>query len=391
VLSTALFGKPAFKNLIVNGLVLAEDGKKMSKRLKNYPDPTLVVNNYGADALRLYLINSPVTACSLASLLFALSFTLVWWVQPRECQVVKAEPLKFKEAGVFDVVKTVFLPWYNAFRFFTQNVTRLELAGVKFDPLAYAPGSGKGNVMDRWILVGPFVSLFGWLVVCFPFRRRPVYWVMDSFLTCFCMCCVNLQAALADLVQFVRQEMAGYRLYTVVPRLVSFIDQLTNWYVRLNRRRLKGGDGPQEALVSLCALYDVLLSLCRLMAPFTPFFTETVYQHLRKMHPACNDASAPEDAVGRAASVHYLSIPEVDAASVDPAIVAAVETLQAVVEAGRNVRTKRNITQKFPVTEVIVVSADTQLLDYARSLESYIKEVCGDGTPRVRGLLVSVV
>ncbi len=60
VLSTALFDKPAFKNLIVNGLVLAEDGKKMSKRLKNYPDPMKVVNAYGADALRLYLIDSPV-------------------------------------------------------------------------------------------------------------------------------------------------------------------------------------------------------------------------------------------------------------------------------------------------------------------------------------------
>jgi isoleucyl-tRNA synthetase len=59
VLSTALFDQPAFKNLIVNGLVLAEDGKKMSKRLKNYPDPTTVVDKYGADALRLYLINSP--------------------------------------------------------------------------------------------------------------------------------------------------------------------------------------------------------------------------------------------------------------------------------------------------------------------------------------------
>jgi isoleucyl-tRNA synthetase len=62
VLSTALFGKPAFQNLIVNGLVLAEDGKKMSKRLQNYPDPMLVVHSYGADALRLYLINSPVGA-----------------------------------------------------------------------------------------------------------------------------------------------------------------------------------------------------------------------------------------------------------------------------------------------------------------------------------------
>jgi isoleucyl-tRNA synthetase len=63
VLSTALFNKPAFKNLIVNGLVLAEDGRKMSKRLQNYPDPVLVVNTYGADALRLYLINSPVRSC----------------------------------------------------------------------------------------------------------------------------------------------------------------------------------------------------------------------------------------------------------------------------------------------------------------------------------------
>ena len=73
VISTALFNKPAFKNLIVNGLVLAEDGRKMSKSLRNFPDPTVVLDKYGADALRLYLINSPV---------------------------VRAEPLKFQEAGM---------------------------------------------------------------------------------------------------------------------------------------------------------------------------------------------------------------------------------------------------------------------------------------------------
>lgn len=78
VLSTALFDKPAFKNCIVNGLVLAEDGKKMSKRLQNYPDPSKVVHAYGADALRLYLINSPA---------------------------VRAEPLRFREVGVRDVIK----------------------------------------------------------------------------------------------------------------------------------------------------------------------------------------------------------------------------------------------------------------------------------------------
>ena len=84
VLSTALFDKPAFQNLVCNGLVLAADGKKMSKRLQNYPDPKLVVNKYGADALRLYLVNSPV---------------------------VRAEPLRFREEGVFEVIKTLFLPW----------------------------------------------------------------------------------------------------------------------------------------------------------------------------------------------------------------------------------------------------------------------------------------
>ncbi|KAJ6741157.1 SOLEUCYL-TRNA SYNTHETASE, partial [Salix purpurea] len=99
VLSTALFGKPAFKNLICNGLVLAEDGKKMSKSLKNYPSPMDVINDYGADALRLYLINSPV---------------------------VRAETLRFKKEGVFNVVK-VFLPWYNAYRFLVQNAKRLEV------------------------------------------------------------------------------------------------------------------------------------------------------------------------------------------------------------------------------------------------------------------------
>ena len=99
VVSTALFGKPPFKNLIVNGLVLASDGQKMSKRLRNYPDPLNVVAKYGADALRLYLVNSPV---------------------------VRAETLRFKESGVKDVVKDVFLPWFNAYRFLMQNVERLR-------------------------------------------------------------------------------------------------------------------------------------------------------------------------------------------------------------------------------------------------------------------------
>nr|NVI69444.1 Isoleucyl-tRNA synthetase [Cucujiformia] len=83
VISTALFGKAPFKNLISNGMVLASDGQKMSKRKKNYPDPMEVVHKFGADALRLYLISSPV---------------------------VRAENLRFKEDGVRDIIKDVFLP-----------------------------------------------------------------------------------------------------------------------------------------------------------------------------------------------------------------------------------------------------------------------------------------
>lgn len=80
--------------------------------------------------------------------------------------------------------------------------------------------------------------------------------------------------------------------------------------------------------MSLCTMYEVLMSMCRLMAPFTPFFTETLYQRLRLLHPSVGDVSN-ESGVGSAKSVHYLSIPEVDAAAVDPSIVKAVETMQA--------------------------------------------------------------
>ncbi len=124
VLGTHLFGTAPFKNCIVNGIVLAEDGKKMSKRLKNYPDPTKVIDMYGADALRLYMINSPV---------------------------VRAEPLRFKESGVKEVVAKVFLPLWNSFCFFRDQVSLLKkLENVDFQ--FHLEGGGSKNVMDKWIL-----------------------------------------------------------------------------------------------------------------------------------------------------------------------------------------------------------------------------------------------
>lgn len=124
ILGTHLFDQSPWKNLIVTGLVLAGDGKKMSKSARNYPDPTLMFDKYGADAVRLYLVNSPV---------------------------VRGENLKFREEGVKDVLAMAFLPWLNSFRFFLGQVALLKkLTGRDFQYDANAPKSE--NVFDRWIL-----------------------------------------------------------------------------------------------------------------------------------------------------------------------------------------------------------------------------------------------
>ncbi len=118
VLSVALFDRPAFKHVVVNGLVLAEDGKKMSKRLKNYPDPSYVIDTYGADALRLYLVYSPV---------------------------VRAEDLRFSEKGVQHILRHLLIPLWNAYSFF---VTYANVDGWGTERMT---GVVSDNLLDRWI------------------------------------------------------------------------------------------------------------------------------------------------------------------------------------------------------------------------------------------------
>ena len=88
-------------------------------------------------------------------------------------------------------------------------------------------------------------------------------------------------SASQNLIKLVRKEMDTYHLYNVVRPLLSFLEQLTNWYVRLNRTRMKGEDGVEEQIRSLNMLFDVLLSTTTLMACITPFLTEHIYQNLR--------------------------------------------------------------------------------------------------------------
>ncbi|MEK9154651.1 MAG: class I tRNA ligase family protein [Patescibacteria group bacterium] len=117
VLSTALFNKPAYKNVIVSGIVLAQDGQKMSKRLKNYPDPMEIVNKYGADALRLYLLSSPL---------------------------VRGENLNFSGHGVDEVYKKVILRFWNTYKFYELYNNQISSSKNKIP--------NPNNVLDKWII-----------------------------------------------------------------------------------------------------------------------------------------------------------------------------------------------------------------------------------------------
>jgi len=299
VLGTHLFGHLPMRNVIVNGIVLAEDGKKMSKRLKNYPDPSLVMKEYGSDALRLYMINSPV---------------------------VRAENLRFKEAGVKEIVAKVLLPLWNSYKFFEQQVAllkKVEDLDFQFDAAA---GAKNENVMDRWIL-----------------------------------------ASCQSLLKFVNEEMAAYRLYTVVPQLLSLIDNTTNWYIRFNRRRLKGELGIEDTKHALNTLFEVLFTLVRGLAPFTPFITDNIYQRLLPHIPKSEQAEDPR-------SVHFLPFPEVRSALFDETVERRVGRMQRVIELARISRERRTIGLKTPLRTLNVIHHDKQYLSDVAGLETYICE-----------------
>ncbi|CCF60789.1 hypothetical protein KAFR_0L01790 [Kazachstania africana CBS 2517] len=300
VLGTHLFGEVPYKNVIVSGIVLASDGRKMSKSLKNYPDPNIVLEKYGSDALRLYLINSPV---------------------------LKAESLKFKEEGVKEVVSKVLLPWWNSYKFLEGQIALLQkTSDITFE---YDPSVRSENVMDRWIL-----------------------------------------ASLQSLVQYIHKEMGDYRLYTVVPRLLNFIDELTNWYIRFNRRRLKGENGVEDCIKALNTLFEALFTFVRAMAPFTPFLSDGIYLRLKEFIPADVLAKFTKDD----RSVHFLSYPVVREELFDEDIEKAVARMQSVIDLGRNIREKKTISLKTPLKTLVILHSDKDYLKDIEALQNYIVE-----------------
>lgn len=286
VLATCLFDKSPYRNVVVNGLILAEDGQKMSKRKKNYPDPLHVVNNYGADALRLFMLGS---------------------------QVVRAEDLKFSEAGVKEILRGVMIPMWNAYSFF------ITYANIdNFEPKNDKMPENVSNVLDKWIL-----------------------------------------SSLSQMVDEIRSEMDRYNLQKSANRFAKFIDDLTNWYIRRSRRRFWKSQNDTDKTEAYATLYYCLVTFCKTAAPFIPFITEAMYLNLRT-------ADMPE-------SVHLCDYPTPDDCR-DVYLEKQMEYTMNAVSLGRFLRTQNNLKVRQPLGRALLVAPDAEAEKMLQDTVSIIAE-----------------
>ena len=307
VLSNALFQKPAFKNVIVNGIILDEKGKKMSKRHRNYTQPLDLIDQYGADSVRLYMLNSPL---------------------------LRAENLLFTDKGVKDMTRQVLLPLWNAYSFLS---TYAEADGWQPSrELLEGDYSKSHNELDCWI-ISQFQSL-------------------------------SISVA---------QHMEDYKLYLVVPQVLNFIEDLTNWYIRLNRRRFWGASDAHSNTSKLtrdqiCAyetLFYVLYNFSKVFAPFAPFMAEKLYRCL------------VEGSEVRYESVHLCDMPVGDQSLVDKNLSIQMSLVCKTINQARALRQKHKIKirQVLPSMTVVVAKEKEKLLlkrsDAILKNELNVKEV----------------
>ena len=225
VLSTILFEDTAYKNVIVNGLILASEqsqsqaGKwvKMSKRHKNYSSPMEVVVKYGADALRLYLLDSPVT---------------------------HSEPLKFQEEGIQQKARFL-VQLYNCFQFLESEMKLLILKNnshSKFESDSKFELKDSQQIYDQWIL-----------------------------------------GKLKEVADLAIKHYSEFKLYLVVPLLIEFEELFSKWYINLAKHNMKGLNGYDIQVESLSTLWKVLYNFAILISPITPFMSEKLYKELNSL------------------------------------------------------------------------------------------------------------
>jgi isoleucyl-tRNA synthetase len=304
VLGAALFGKSPFENCVVNGTVLAEDGKKMSKKLKNYPDPLEVVNKHGADAVRFALMSSPA---------------------------VRGEDLRFSEKTVSENVRSVMLPLWNTYSFFVTYANAAKFETVDTRRKSEHP-------LDVWI-----------------------------------------RSEVQDLANRMTSELDNYDLSATCAELHETIDAVTNWYVRLSRRRFAGkgvldaypdatGDAEnQDQHDALTTLYDVLLTLSQLLAPFCPYITEAIYLNLVAQEHG---------------SVHLTDWPETrDLSDAEKQLLEKTRIMRLIVSLGNSTRAEAKVKIRQPLSKATIalppdshIDLGTDDLDLLRQ-ELNVKEV----------------
>jgi isoleucyl-tRNA synthetase len=283
VLSTALFDRPAFRNVICHGVVLDVEGRKLSKRLRNYPDPVEVMETIGSDPLRWYLMASPI---------------------------LRGGDLRIRrDAKEFaDVVRLVVNPIWNAYSFFCRYA---NVDGYRASLVGHAEG-----VLDRYLL-----------------------------------------AKTRLLVETVTESMDGYDIAGACHQIQSYLDALTNWYIRRSRDRFwaPGAAGDDTMSGDKRAAYDTLFTalthLVRLAAPLLPMVAEEIH---RGLHDG--------------ASVHLADWPDAAALPSDSDLVRRMDEVRAVCSAALGLREDTGLRVRLPLPALTVAGADAPGLEPFASL-----------------------
>jgi isoleucyl-tRNA synthetase len=289
-IAAVLFGKPAFKNIIVNDLILDKNGQKMSKSKGNVVYPFDVINRYGVDPLRWYLMtaNNP-------------------WL-----------PKKFDSQGIEEVYRKFFDTLLNTYTFFAlyANID-------KFDPQSEPVPVDERPEIDRWII-----------------------------------------SRLYTIVETVTEQMEKYDITHAARPISDFVlDDVSNWYVRRNRRRFWKSEDNIDKLAAYQTLYEVLLTLSKLTAPFVPFVSEEIFQNLRA-------DNMPE-------SVHLADFPVVDEtrkAHQDKGLEEKMELAQKVVRMARALRNETKIKVRQPLQEMVIFSKSKSVQESILKMTDIIRE-----------------
>jgi len=289
-IGTFLFDKPAYKNVLVNELILDKQGQKMSKSKKNSVDPFELLQKYGADATRWYLVaNSPV------------------W-----------RPTLFDEEGIAEVQRKFFSTLVNTYAFFAlyANVDQFEFTEPPIPPAERAE-------IDRWILSE-----------------------LNSLIKNYTECMNNFDV-------------------TRAARAVSdfTIDQLSNWYVRRNRRRFWKSEKGKDKTAAYQTLFECMAAVSKLMAPFAPFLAEELHQNLH----AVAKHGAPE-------SVHLCDLPAADERVINQVLELRMERAIKIVSLVRAMRMKSNLKVRQPLKKIILPVSNEQDRAVIKQMEDVILE-----------------